>query len=146
MDSLSHRQRTLVVFAGSKGHTVLRKEIVLAVAAHSREDDGLAADGGQGCVELARGRSRSDDVFLRTDEDGKRVHVDSRRTCVLGGELEDGELRCGLGGDRQPRSRGLDGALWFADLGCHFCVLRLNSVDGLIIVDCFRLSVAHGCD
>lgn len=37
-------------------------------------------------------------------------------------------------------------ALWFADLGCHFCVLRLNSADGLIIVDCFRLSVAHGCD
>ena len=40
----------------------------------------------------------------------------------------------------------LCGLLWFADLGCHFCVLRLNSVDGLIIVDCFRLSVAHGCD
>ena len=36
--------------------------------------------------------------------------------------------------------------LWFADLGCHFCDLRLNSVDGLINIDCFRLSAARGCD
>ena len=30
--------------------------------------------------------------------------------------------------------------VWFVDYGCHFCDLRLNSVYGLIIIDCFGLS------
>ena len=34
----------------------------------------------------------------------------------------------------------LSSYMWFGDLGCHFCVLRLDHVDGLIIIDCFLLS------
>ena len=83
----------VIVTPSLVGHAGLRAGVGLAVAVCGRESDGLIADGGQGDIEFARGRGRGDDVVLRTNGDGQRIHVDgSRAVGILGGELEDSIL------------------------------------------------------
>jgi hypothetical protein len=48
-----------------------------------------------------------------------------------------------LNDGRNSLAGGSQNGLWFAESGCHFCVLRLDLVDGLAVGGRFGLSTAR---